>query len=99
MCMTKTELDAIDAVELFDIDIETIVGFHKDVWKPVWIQAVSYWTEDGSSWYDYVINGFKGWVERSEFEIYCDLRFTYIDGRSMSWDELWTECQELGKFS
>lgn len=100
LCMTKTELDAVEAVALLDYDIETTIdGFQKDVWKPVWIQAVSYWTEDGSSWYDYAINGFKGWVDRTEFEIYCDLRFTYIDSRDMTWDELWEECQQLGKFS
>lgn len=101
MQYTKAQLDAMPAAELLNLldeDIE-IDDFNKAAWKSVWVQAVEYWYEDGSAWYGYVINGFKGWVDRSPFEIYADLRFTYIDGQDVSWDELADENNELGKYS
>lgn len=98
--MNKVEYDKVSTVTLLDFPDDTeIEDFDKDAWKRVWLQAVEYWWEDGGTWYDYVINGFKGWVERTPYEIYCDLRFTYIDGQDMTWDELAAQNDELGKFS
>lgn len=97
--MTKDELDALSVNELLEFKELTLEGFDKDRWKSVWLQAVEYWWEDSGAWYDYVINGFKGWSERSAFEIYMDLRFTYIEGQDMTWDKLAAENDELGKYS
>lgn len=98
--MRKIDLDKIDSAALLDLptDME-IDGFDADAWKRVWVQAVEYWSEDGGWWYDIVLNGFKGWAERTPYEVYCDLRFTYIDSQDMSWDQLANENHELGKFS
>ena len=98
--MRKIDLDEIDSAALLDFPIDMeIDGFDADTWKRVWIQAAGYWWEDGGSWYDYIVNGFKGWAERTPYEVYCDLRFTYIDGQDKTWDELAAENHELGKFS
>lgn len=98
--MRKIDLDKISGSTLLDFPVNTeITEFDKDAWKRVWMQAVEYWSEDGGWWYDTVINGFKGWAERTPYEIYCDIRFTYIEGQDMSWDELAAENDELGKFS
>lgn len=98
--MRKIDLDKIDSAALLDLPVDMeIDGFDADAWKRVWVQAVEYWSEDGGWWYDTAMNGFKGWAERTPYEVYCDLRFTYIDSRDMSWDQLAVENNELGKFS
>ncbi len=63
------------------------------------MQAVEYWSEDGGWWYSAVIDGFKGWSERTDLEVYSDLRATYIDGQDKTWDELADENHDLGKYS
>lgn len=97
--MRKVDLDKVAGDQLlgFPIDLE-IDGFDAEVWKPLWMQAAEIWWEDGGAWHDYVLNGFKGWSERTPFEIYCDLRFTYVDGQDQSWDELSEENEGLKKY-
>lgn len=98
--VTKANLDAMSDMQLYDLPLDTpITDFDKNAWKSVWIQGVGYWWEDGSAWHDYVINGFKGWIERTDFEVYMDLRFTYISDQNKTWEELADENHELGKFS
>lgn len=97
---SKTELDKIPSAELLDYPEDTeILGFGRDKAKGMWTQAVEYWSEDGGWFYQIAMNGFKGWAERTDFEIYCDLRFTYIDGQDYTWDQFWDDANELGKYS
>ncbi len=79
--MLRTELDAISFGDLLDLPIDTVVdeGFARDFWKPLWIEAAEGWFEDGGAMYEYMVNGFKGWAERTDFEVYCDLRATYVE--------------------
>ncbi len=112
--MLRTELDALPAAELLDMPIDTEVemGWARHVWKPVWIQAVEQWFDDGGAMYDYMVGGFKGWAARTDFEIYCDLRFTYFGDEELEadndkrmplmakrWCELLDECIEADKSS
>lgn len=114
--MKRVELDAIKGAALLDLPADTpIEEFAREDWKRVWVDAVERWFEDGGAWYDYVMNGFKGWAERTDFEIYCDLRFTYIEEKDAvneglgeilrpvmmekKWDALYDQNRELGQFS
>ena len=114
--MLRTELDAIPLSELLEMPVDTVVdeGFARDFWKPVWLTAAEQWFEDGSAWYDYACNGFKGWNERTDFEVYCDLRCTFIEDSGVyeglgeilrqamlgqKWASLTINCAEIGKYS
>lgn len=98
--ITKAQLDVMTPEVLYDVPIDLeIEDFDKTDWKPVWVQAIEYWAEDGGWWYNTVIGGFKGFAERTDFEVYLDLRFSYIDGETKTWDELADENNELGKYS
>ena len=98
--ITKAQLDVMTPEVLYDLPIDTEVeGFAKADWKSVWVQAIELWAEDGGWWYNTVTGGFKGFSERTDVEVYLDLRFTYIDGQDRSWDELWDENNEMGKYS
>lgn len=100
--MKKAELDLIAAVDLLGLSDDTeIEDFDKERWRSVWFQAVEYWWEDGQALYNVMKSGFKGFLDRSDFTIYCDLRFTFVDVQSqnMTWDELAAKNHELGKHS
>lgn len=98
--MKKAFLDEHCAAEIMNLPDDTVIeDFDKERWRSVWFQAVEIWWEDGAALYLVMRNGFKGFVERSDFIVYCDLRFTYIDGQDMTWDELAQENHELGKHS
>ena len=96
--MKKDELDLIPAVDLLDLPDDTeIDGFNKERWRSVWFWAVEGWWAD--SLYDVMRDGFKGFLDRSDFTIYCDLRLTFIDEGSYTWDQLADENHEMGKYS
>ena len=98
--MKKAELDLIPAVDLLDLPDDTeIEDFDKERWRSVWFKAVEIWWHDGL--YEVMRDGFKGFLQRSDFDIYCDLRLTFVDVQSqnITWDELAAENDELGKYS
>ncbi len=98
--MKKAFLDELYATELMNLPDEIVMeDFDKQNWRGVWFQAVEYWWEDGDALYNVMKSGFKGFLDRSDFTIYCDLRFTFIDGQDKTWDELAAENDELGKYS
>ena len=98
--MKKAELDTLESGELFNLSDQMVIeDFDKERWRSVWFQAVEIWWEDGQALYDVMKSGFKGFLDRSDFTIYCDLRFTYIDGQDMTWNELAEQNHELGKHS
>ena len=98
--MKKAELDTLESGELFNLPDQMVIeDFDKERWRSVWFQAVELWWEDGQALYDVMKSGFNGFLDRSDFTIYCDLRFTYLDGQDMTWDELAAKNHELGKYS
>lgn len=98
--MKKAELDALSVGELMDLPDETVMeDFDKQNWRSVWFQAVETWWGDEMQMYHVMRDGFKGFLDRSDFTIYCDLRYTFVEGQSMSWDDLAKENHELGKYS
>jgi len=96
--MKKAELDALTVEQIMDLPDDTeIEDFDKERWRSVWFAAVEIWWHDDL--YSVMRDGFKGFLQRSAFDIYSDLRFTYIDGSEMTWEEVAAENDELGKYS
>ncbi len=96
--MKKAELDLIPAVDLLDLpDDMEIEDFDKERWRSVWFKAVEIWWYDGL--YEVMRDGFKGFLQRSDFDVYCDLRLTFISEGDYTWDTLADENHEIGKYS
>ncbi len=98
--MTKAELDEVPIGELLDIPNNVqIEDFNKEDWRSAWFECVEVWWEDGEAMYFVMRDGFLGFLHRSDFDIYCDIRFTHDITDQAGWDEVAVSAEDLGKYS
>ncbi len=100
VCYTKAQVDILPVEHLLEMPIETkISDFDKEKWRSAWFECVEVWWEDGEGLYDVMLSGFKGFLDRTGFEIYCDIRFTHDLQGKEGWDEVAESADDLGKYS
>lgn len=98
--MKRADLDVLSVAELMDMpEFTSVEDFNKEDWRSAWFECVEVWWEDGESLYFVMRDGFKGFLDRSDFDIYCDIRFTHNIEDPTGWNAVADSASDLGKYS